>query len=176
VKGTDVAVKGLGGAAYLNTGTTAGTVAAGNHNHSGTYATNTFSKVKINAETTTIDADSTGDTLTISGGTFISLTSDATNDKFTINVNTGTSSSTVAVGNHTHSSYVNQNAYSNIKIGSTTLAAASTTDTVEFATTNTSGTDGLTISGTNGAAGADKVTINLLIAKNHHKNTHFNLY
>ena len=161
VEGTDVKVTGLGGAAYLNTGTTAGTVAAGNHNHSGTYATNTFSKVKINAETTTIDADSTGDTLTISGGTFISLTSDATNDKFTINVNTGTSSSTVAVGNHIHSSYVNQNAFSNIKVGSTTVAAASATDTVEFATTNTSGTDGLTISGTNGAAGADKVTINL---------------
>lgn len=55
----------------------------------------------------------------------------------------------------------NQNAYSNIKIGSTTLAAASTTDTVEFAVTNTKGTDGLTISGTNGGVGADKVTINL---------------
>ena len=33
----NIAVKGLGGAAYLNTGTTAGTVAAGNHNHEGVY-------------------------------------------------------------------------------------------------------------------------------------------
>ena len=34
VNGSDVAVAGLGGAAYLSTGTTAGTVAAGNHTHS----------------------------------------------------------------------------------------------------------------------------------------------
>ena len=33
VAGTDVAVKGLGGAAYLNTGTASGTVATGNHTH-----------------------------------------------------------------------------------------------------------------------------------------------
>lgn len=37
VNGSDVAVHGLGGAAYLNTGTTAGTVAAGDHTHA-TYA------------------------------------------------------------------------------------------------------------------------------------------
>ena len=43
---------------------------------------------------------------------------------------TGTTSTTVALGNHTHSSYVNQNAFSNITIGSTTIAADSTTDTV----------------------------------------------
>ena len=126
------------------------------HTHDGTYATNAFSKVKINAESTTIDADSTGDTLTVSGGTFISLTSDATNDKFTINVNTGTSNSTVAVGNHTHSSYENQNAFSNIKVGSITVAAASATDTVEF-----SGDTAISIVGTNGAAGADKITFSL---------------
>ena len=35
VNGSDVAVSGLGGAAFLNTGTTAGTVAAGNHTHNG---------------------------------------------------------------------------------------------------------------------------------------------
>ena len=34
VNGSNVAVHGLGGAAYLNTGTTAGTVAAGDHTHS----------------------------------------------------------------------------------------------------------------------------------------------
>lgn len=102
---------------------------------------------------------STNSGLNIKNGTFVSLTTGTS--ELTIGVSTGTSSSTLARGDHSHSSYANQNAYSNIKIGSTTLAAASTTDTVEFATTNTSGTDGLTISGTNGAAGADKVTINL---------------
>ena len=119
---------------------------------------NAWSKIKINAESTTIDADTTTDTLTISGGTFISLTSDAANNKFTINVNTGASSSTVAVGNHTHSSYANQNAFSNIKVGSTTVAAASTTDTVEFAVDSNGG---ISITGTNGAAGADKITFGL---------------
>jgi len=102
---------------------------------------------------------STNSGLNIKNGTFVSLTTGTS--ELTIGVSTGTSSTTLARGDHSHSSYVNQNAYSNIKIGSTTLSAASTTDTVEFATTNTSGTDGLTISGTNGAAGADKVTINL---------------
>ena len=37
VNGSEIAVHGLAGAAYLNTGTTAGTVAAGNHDHSGVY-------------------------------------------------------------------------------------------------------------------------------------------
>lgn len=38
--------------------------------------------------------------------------------------------------NHTHSSYVNQNAFSNIKVGSTTVAADKATDTVEFVGSN----------------------------------------
>jgi hypothetical protein len=51
-------------------------------------------------------------------------------------VPTGTSSTTVAVGNHTHSSYANQNAFSNIKVGSTTVTADTTTDTVELVAGN----------------------------------------
>ena len=53
-------------------------------------------------------------------------------------------------------SYANQNAYSNIKVGSTTVAAASTTDTVEF-----SGGTAISIVGTNGTAGNDKITFDL---------------
>lgn len=41
VAGTDVAVKGLGGAAYLNTGTASGTVATGNHTHTTSIAEDT---------------------------------------------------------------------------------------------------------------------------------------
>ena len=66
----------------------------------GSYATNAFSRIKVN--TTNVDADTTGDTFTISGGTFISLTGDATNDKMTIGVSTGTSNSTLARGDHNH--------------------------------------------------------------------------
>ena len=65
---------------------------------------NAWSKIKINAESTTIDANTSTDTLTVSAGTFVTLTSDATNDKFTIGVSTGTSSSTLARGDHKHDS------------------------------------------------------------------------
>lgn len=257
VANTDVAVTGLKGAAYLDTGTTSNTVAAGNHTHTTTIASDTgtsqlsmafggkykltaggtsyiftlpssastwtnnyyttgltvttattsstitvkgnnsavagtavigvatsgaagvmssadktkldgiaagaevnqnaFSNVKVGSST--IAADGKTDTLEIAtGNSFVGLTADTTNDKVTIGVNTGTTSGTVAVGNHTHSSYVNQNAFSNIKVGSTTVAADTTTDTVEFAVTNTTGTDGLTITGD---ATNDKVTLNL---------------
>lgn len=40
--------------------------------------------------------------------------------------------STFTPATHTHSEYVNQNAFSNIKVGSTTVAADSTTDTLEL--------------------------------------------
>ena len=46
---------------------------------------------------------------------------------------TGTTATTVAIGNHTHSSYVNQNAFSNVKVGSTTISADSATDTLTLA-------------------------------------------
>ena len=38
-----------------------------------------------------------------------------------------------AAANHTHSAYVNQNAFSNVKVGSTTIAADTTTDTIQLA-------------------------------------------
>lgn len=43
VAGSDVAVKGLGGAAYLNTGTASGTVATGNHTHTTSIASDSSS-------------------------------------------------------------------------------------------------------------------------------------
>ena len=128
IAGTNVSVKGLGTAAYHPEGYFAGS----GHTHSAYVNQNAWSKIKINAESTTIDADTATDTLTISGGSFVTLTSDATNDKFTIGVSTGTSSSTLARGDHSHSSYVNQNAFSNVKVGSTTIAADTTTDTLEL--------------------------------------------
>ena len=70
------------------------------HTHDGTYAKSAFTKVMINS--TVLNADSTGDTLTITAGTFVTLTPDASNDKFTIGVSTGTSSSTLARGDHNH--------------------------------------------------------------------------
>lgn len=90
---------------------------------------------------TTISADTKTDTLELTAGSNISLTPDATNDKVTIAV-TG-----IASG-----AEVNQNAFSNVKVGSTTISADTKTDTLELvAGTNVT----LTPDATN-----DKVTIN----------------
>lgn len=53
---------------------------------------------------------------------------------------------------HTHSAYANQNAFSNVKVGSTTIAADSTTDTLTLAGSNVT----ITPDATN-----DKVTIGI---------------
>ena len=47
-------------------------------------------------------------------------------------VNITPSSIGAAASSHTHSSYANQNAFSNVKVGSTTVAADTTTDTLEL--------------------------------------------
>lgn len=48
----------------------------------------------------------------------------------------GTTSTTAAAGNHTHSSYVNQNAFSNVVVGETTVAADTATDTLTLVAGN----------------------------------------
>lgn len=75
-------------------------------------ADNAFANVKVGS--TTIAADSTADTLELAAGTNITLTPDATNDKVTV--------ATTAE--------VNQNAFSNVKVGSTTVSADTKTDTL----------------------------------------------
>lgn len=57
-----------------------------------------------------------------------------------------------ASSSHTHSSYANQNAFSNVKVGSTTIAADTTTDTLELVGSNVT----ITPDATN-----DKVTIGI---------------
>ena len=75
---------------------------------------NAFSNVKVGSST--IAADTKTDTLELAAGTLITLTPDTTNDKVTI--------ATTAE--------VNQNAFSNVKVGSTTVAADAKTDTLEL--------------------------------------------
>lgn len=81
---------------------------------------NAFSNVKVGSST--IEAESKTDTLELAAGANISLTPDTTNDKVTIAV-TG-----IASG-----AEVNQNAFSNVKVGESTIAADSKTDTLELA-------------------------------------------
>lgn len=62
-----------------------------------------FTSIKLGSST--IAADSATDTFEIvSGDSFINLSADTTNDKLKISINTGTTNTTVAVGNHTHTS------------------------------------------------------------------------
>lgn len=73
---------------------------------------NAFAKLKVGS--TTVAADAEQDTLELVAGNNITITPDATNDKVTI--------ATTAE--------VNQNAFSNVKVGSTTIAADSKADTL----------------------------------------------
>lgn len=75
---------------------------------------NAFDRVKVGS--TTISADTKTDILTLEAGTNITLTPDATNDKVTIAT----------------SAEVNQNAFSNIHVGNTTISASSKTDTINL--------------------------------------------
>lgn len=103
-----------------------------------------------------ITPDTPTDTLTITGGTNVTVTTTPTADKITISspdvgVSTDgsgnavtsisadghgikvTKGSTFSLSNHTHSAYVNQNAFSKIAVsGQTTVEADNATDTVTF--------------------------------------------
>nr|WP_169717811.1 hypothetical protein [Sporomusa silvacetica] len=125
---------------------------------------NAFSNVVANGVTVAADLES--DTLTLIGGSGITLTGDATNDAVTIavtpNGHTHTDATTSASGFMSPASLtklngiasgaeVNQNAFSNIVVGSTTIASDVESDTL----TLTAGTNiALTGDSTN-----DKVTI-----------------
>lgn len=100
---------------------------------------NVFGKVKVGS--TTVEADTTQDTLELAAGDGISLTPDATNDKVTIagTLATGSAPGMLSSSDFTKLSgiatgaEVNQNAFSNVKVGSTTVAADAKTDTLELA-------------------------------------------
>lgn len=102
---------------------------------------NVFGIVKVG--TTSITADTTQDTLTLEAGDNVTLTPDATNDKVTIAATDTTYSVATTSANGLMSASdktkldgvasgaeVNQNAFSNISVGDTTIAADSETDTL----------------------------------------------
>lgn len=105
---------------------------------------NAFSSVKVGA--TTIAADTKTDVLELVAGTNVTLTPDAVNDKVTIAAtNTTYAEATQAaaglmsatdktkVDSVSSGAEVNQNAFSNVKVGTSTIAADTKTDTVELA-------------------------------------------
>lgn len=131
---------------------------------------NAFSNVKVGS--TTVQADSKTDTLELAAGTNIAITTDTANDKITIaatdttyTAGTGltlsgtqfsvtnpfTTADKTKLDGIATGAEVNQNSFSNVKVGSTTIAADSKTDTLEIAA-------GSNITLTPDASG-DKVTI-----------------
>ena len=105
---------------------------------------NAFGNVKVGS--VTVAADGKTDTLELVAGSNVTLTGDATNDKVTIAAtNTTYSNATTSAAGLMSSSdkskldgiasgaQANQSAFSNVKVGSTTVAADSATDTLELA-------------------------------------------
>ena len=133
----------------LATTSTAGLMSAtdkaklNNLNPGGQPNQNAFSYVKVGSETVT--ADATMDTLELIAGTNVTLTPDTTNDTVTIAATDTTYSDATTSASGLMSSSdktklngiaagaeVNQNAFSNVKVGSTTVAADGKTDTLEL--------------------------------------------
>jgi hypothetical protein len=102
------------------------------------FAQSAFSNVKVGAAT--ISADSPDDTLELVAGNAVTLIPDATNDRVTIAVPNATSSAPGAMSAADKAKLdgiqsgaePNQNAFSNVKVGTTTIAADSKTDTLEL--------------------------------------------
>ena len=105
---------------------------------------NAFSNVKVG--TTTIEADGKTDTLELAAGSNVTLTPDASGDKVTIAATDTTYSDATTSASGLMSSSdktklngiasgaeVNQNAFSNVVVGTTTIAADGKTDTLTLA-------------------------------------------
>jgi hypothetical protein len=78
-----------------------------------------------------IENGSVRSTISLASDEFCDVKGTAAN-QITFSINTGTTSSTIARGDHSHSAYVNKNAFGNVKVGSTTIAAETTEDTLEL--------------------------------------------
>lgn len=96
---------------------------------------NTFAKVKVGS--TTITADAKQDTLELYAGNNITLTPDANNDKVTIAATdtTYTAGTRIAISSSnviSTTAEINQNTFSNVKVGDVTIEADSKTDTLEL--------------------------------------------
>ena len=127
------------------------------HIHNDYANKNAFGKISVSTEgvsgTVNIDADTTTDTLNLVAGDNVSIVADASGDKITISGPDLSSYATTGQLSHTHSDYVNKNAFSNIAIdGQSIVSADTTTDTLNLVA-------GTNITLTTDAAN-DKITIN----------------
>lgn len=138
---------------------------------------NAFSTISVKeyaSATTTVDieADSKTDTFSIIAGNNMSITANSTDDSITLSPvfliagenNSGLMSADQAskLAGIEAGAEVNQNAFSNVKVGSTTIAADSKTDTLELVAgsnitlTPDATNDTVTISATSSGGGSDE--------------------
>jgi hypothetical protein len=117
--------------------------AAAAHNHDAYVNKNAFANIKVG--TTTVAADAVQDTVELVAGTNVTITPDADNDKITITAKDTTYGTATTSANGLMSkddksklngiasgAEVNQNAFANVKVGDTTVAADAKQDTLEF--------------------------------------------
>ena len=115
--------------------------AAAAHNHDAYVNKNAFANIKVGE--TTVAADAVQDTVELVAGTNVTITPDATNDKITITAKDTTYSTATTSANGLMSSgdksklngiasgaEVNQNAFANVVVGETTIAAEAKQDTL----------------------------------------------
>ena len=146
-------------------------------------ATSAFKTIKVG--TTNLVADSKDDTLTITAGDNITLTPTASSDSFTIAATNTTYSVATTAANGLMSAAdkatldglistggeVNQNAFSNVVVGNSTVAADQKTDTLtlvgsgSISLTADTTNDKITISGTNTTYAAATTAANGLMSK-----------
>lgn len=107
--------------------------------HTGTTIVTSSSTGKTTATTISdgsvrlnhIENNAVKSSILLKSDTFCDVKGTAAN-QITFSINTGKTSSTVARGDHSHDAYVNKNAFSNVKVADTTIAAETTEDTLEL--------------------------------------------
>ena len=114
-------------AVFTDTHHTGTTIVANASNSLTTASTIDDGSVRLNH----IENNGVRSSILLKSDSFCDVKGTAAN-QITVSINTGTTSSTVARGDHSHNTYVNQNAFSNVKVGDTTIAADTTTDTLEI--------------------------------------------
>lgn len=116
-------------AVFTDTHHTGMTVVTNSSTGTATASTIADGSVRLNH----IENNAVRSTILLTSDDFCDVEGTAAN-QITFSINTGTSATTVARGDHSHAKYENQNAFGNVKVGTTTISAKNTRDTLELVT------------------------------------------
>lgn len=116
-------------AVFTDTHHTGMTVVTNSSTGTATASTIADGSVRLNH----IENNAVRSTILLTSDAFCDVEGTAAN-QITFSINTGTSQTTVARGDHSHAKYENQNAFGNVKVGTTTISAKNARDTLELVT------------------------------------------